>query len=428
MKKLSFAACMIAMMAMCVGCSSDAPEDGEMPPLRKYEEPSGEYTPYRSIEMDADTEAVVDMTGEFSFRFFREVMNRNEKNSVVSPASIAIALAMTANGDSGVSRDEILTLLGFDPAKYNIDHLNEYCRIMLTELPKLDGQTACRFANSFWHAPEKKLKKPFTDILINTYVSEDIPVTPSGEYGMKCINKWVDNYTNGMIPEFLKTPLNESIDLFLLNATYFKGKWTKEFKEKDSCQGDFRNLDNTVSKAIFMNTVAPFRYVKTDRMQAISMPFGNGNFEMTALLPSQELNFDEFIKSVSFEEFKAVIAQMHSRENALVTLSFPKFQTEINEDMTEMMKNMGLEKTFNRGLDDIFPDFKAFITKIQQAVKIKVDETGAEAAAVTGIGIETSGVPEYSEEVKLDFNRPFLYVIRETSTGTILFMGKEAWF
>lgn len=93
-----------------------------------------------------------------------------------------------------------------------------------------------------------------------------------------------------------------------------------------------------------------------------------------------------------------------------------------------MMRDMGLEKTFNSGLNDMFSDFKAIICKIQQAVKIKVDETGAEAAAATGIGIEYSGIPEYSEGVKQDFNRSFLYMIRETSTGSILLMGKEAWF
>ena len=176
------------LAVIATGCSSDGLDDG-MPPMRKYEEPSWEETPYRSITMDAATKAVADRTGGFSFDFFREAMRLTEGNSAVSPSSMAIALAMVANGDSGESRDDVLRVLGFDPATADMSQLNDYCRIMLTELPKLDGRTVCRLANSFWHKPDLKVMKSFSDALANLYSADEIPMNPNGEKGMRNINR-----------------------------------------------------------------------------------------------------------------------------------------------------------------------------------------------------------------------------------------------
>lgn len=414
-----------AVAVIATGCSSDAPEDGMT--LRKYDEPSWQHTPYRSIAMEDDTRAVVDMTGGFSFDFFREAMKLKDENSAVSPASMAIAMAMVANGDSGESRDDVLRILGLDPATADIAQLNEYCRIMLTELPKLDGRTVCRFANSFWHNPDLKVMKPFSEALGNVYSSDDIAVDPNGEKGMRCINRWVDNYTNGMIPEFLKEPLNGT-DIFLVNATYFKGKWATEFNGEESREGDFRNLDGSRSEATFMHADRLMSHAKTDRVEAISLPFGSGNFEFVAMLPTREEGFGEFLRSVTYGEFKELTEQMHSGQPAHVLLSLPKFQTETDNDMNEVMRGLGLGDSFLRGFNAMVEGQQTFINKILQAVNIKVDEKGVEAAAATAFGMETSPGPDPSETIEMNFNRPFLYVIRETSTGTILFMGKVMGF
>ena len=381
-----------ALAVMATGCSSDGPEDGM--PLRKYDEPSWQDTPYRSITMDAGTRAVADRTGGFSFDFFREAMKLTDGNSAVSPASMAIAMAMVANGDSGESRDDVLRLLGFNPVECDISQLNDYCRIMLTELPKLDGRTVCRFANSLWHRPGLKVTESFSGVLGNVYSSDEIAIDPNGEKGMRNINRWVGNYTGGMIPEFLKWPLNNT-DIFLINATYFKGRWATEFN-----------------------------------VEARSLPFGSGNFELTALLPTQETGFREFLRSVSYGEFKALAELMRSGQPAHIALSFPKFQTETESDgdMTEVMKGLGLRDAFIRGFNAMVEGQDALINGILQAVNIKVDEKGVEAAAATGIGMATSPGPDQSEVVELNFDRPFLYVIRETSTGTILFMGMVTGF
>ena len=420
--------CMAAALAvMATGCSSDGPEDGM--PLRKYDEPSWQDTPYRSITMDAGTRAVAGRTGGFSFDFFREAMKLTDGNSAVSPASMAIAMAMVANGDSDESRDDVLRLLGFNPVGCDISQLNDYCRIMLTELPKLDGRTVCRFANSLWHRPGLKVTESFSGVLGNVYSSDEIAIDPNGEKGMRNINRWVGNYTGGMIPEFLKWPLNNT-DIFLINATYFKGRWATEFNVEASRDGDFRNLDGSVSKATFMHADRRFGYAKTDRTEAISLPFGSGNFELTALLPTQETGFREFLRSVSYGEFKALAELMRSGQPAHIALSFPKFQTETESDgdMTEVMKGLGLRDAFIRGFNAMVEGQDALINGILQAVNIKVDEKGVEAAAATGIGMATSPGPDQSEVVELNFDRPFLYVIRETSTGTILFMGMVTGF
>lgn len=415
-----------AVAVIATGCFSDRPEDG-MPELRKYDEPSWQHTPYRSIAMDADTKAVVDRTGGFSFDFFREAMKLKDENSAVSPASMSIAMAMVANGDSGESRDDVLRVLGFDPATADIARLNDYCRIMLTELPKLDGRTVCRFANSFWHNPDLKVMKTFSDALGNVYSSDDIAVDPNGEKGMRCINRWVDNYTNGMIPEFLKEPLTAT-DIFLINATYFKGKWATEFIEEESREGDFRNFGGSVSKATFMHADRQMSHAKTDRVEAVSLPFGSGNFEFVAMLPTREEGFGELLRSVTYGEFKELTELMHSGQSAHVLLSFPKFQTDTDDDMNEVMRGLGLGDSFLRGFNAMVEGQQTFINKILQAVNIKVDEKGVEAAAATAFGMETSPGPDPSETIEMNFNRPFLYVIRETSTGTILFMGKVTGF
>lgn len=425
MKRIYYFLSVIALMAMSTGCSSDAPEDGMT--LHKYDEPSWKETPFRSITMGEDTKAVVDRTGGFSFDFFREAMKLDDGNSAVSPASMAIAMAMVANGDSGESRDDVLRVLGLDPATADIARLNDYCRIMLTELPKLDGRTLCRFANSFWHKPDLKVMKPFSDALANVYSSEDIAVDPNGEKGMGCINRWVDNYTGGMIPEFLKEPLYDTA-IFLINATYFKGMWATEFDKDANREGDFRNLVGSRSKATFMHADRRMSHAKTDRVEAVSLPFGSGNFEFVAMLPTLENGFGEFLRSVTYGEFKELTELMRSGQSAHVLLSLPKFQTGTDNDMTEVVRSLGLGNAFMRGFDAMVEGQDAFIKKILQAVNIKVDEQGVEAAAATAVDMETSPGPDLSETIEMNFNRPFLYVIRETSTGTILFMGKVTGF
>ena len=375
--------------------------------------------PRHDINLTEEERQLVKNNNNFAFRLFQEA--RSEESILLSPLSITYALGMMNNGAAGQTQQEISDVLGF--GEVGADGINQFCRKMLSEAPTLDKETAAEIANTIYVNRHwgYELKEPFVQKANEYYDAQPESrdfydgVTPD------VINQWGSDHTEGMIPEVL-TPEDFDKDAvsYLLNALYFKGAWMSPFDPDNTTEESFGGGDVVPMMHIPCNHNlggTEFEYTENDLYQAIKLPYGNGAYMMTVFLPQQDKTIGDVL-----DQMDGLNWQFYG-SRALVDLKLPRFETYTSLNLKPVMSALGMTTAFNSFLAD-FPDFcniPTFIGLMKQVAKIKVNEQGTEAAAVTVIGIEPTGMPDFAD---FHANRPFLYIISERSTGAIFFIGQ----
>ena len=300
-------------------------------------------------------------------------------------------------------------MLGLESGEAGLAALNNYNRIMLSELPGLDGQVQISLANSLWLNEGLKINPTFANTIGTSYDGA-LNTCPLASEGMDRINAWVSDRTHGLIPNLLRQPLAGS-ELVVVNAFYFNGLWYFPFMEEATEEGDFTNADGSRSRADFMKQQKTFGYARTDRMEMVSMKYGSGNYEMVLFMAGDTAVGEADIN-----------AALEARKDTETIITLPRFSQESSFELMDILRTMGLQKTsFNAMLDGR----STMLGRIVHAAKIYVDEKGSRAAAGTA-GELYGWNGEEVKPVEITFNRPFRFMIRETSTGTILLMGRVA--
>ena len=372
----------------------------------------------KSISLTTDQRRLVMSNNDFAFNLFRTA--RKEESLILSPLSITYALGMLNNGAAGKTLEQINTVLGFGDA--GADAINDFCLKMLTEAPSLDEQTKVMIANTIYFNKAKgyELKEDFVNKAKQYYDAE--PESRDFDDGetRNVINKWANDHTEGMIPEILKEDeFDPSAVSYLLNALYFKGTWTLKFDESKT-EDEVFNEGNTVP---MMHQEAQLFYKENDECQALMMPYGNGAYQMTILLPREGKSVNDVLNGLTAEKWQQNYQWM---DEAIVDVKLPRFETKTDINLEDIMSALGMPNAFIYGMAE-FPGFctceDIYIDLMKQVAKIKVNEEGTEAAAVTIIGMKDSAIQD-PPHFKFYANRPFLYVINEQSTGSIFFMGQ----
>lgn len=369
----------------------------------------------------------IEGTNNFAVNFYLANSKGTSENVCVSPFSVGNVLGMIANGDNGESRDEILSLLGFEKSSSGMEALNIYYQTLLSNLPNLD-ETTCVFTNSLWRDNFVPVYSDFSNIISKYFYAVDIPFGPSGEEGKEAINRFVRTNTRGLIENFLDFPIDASIAF--LNTAYFKGSWKYPFEKDLTDKGVFMNSDMSESKVDFMHSLAKCEYAKTEYgYEAIRLPLGeNGaNFYMTFMLPSTEANRpstnpDEVFDKNLLEEFDETFKQ------EMILLTLPKFEASTkNGNTIDILKAMGLEKVCDPsvGIPNIVDYHDPFFLNcFIHASKLIVNEDGTEGAAASLGGMDESTGPDMPNGIReITFDRPFGFMIQERTTGAILFIG-----
>ena len=419
-KRMMWAAIALTMVATSAvtGCSSD--NDGS------YEEPKPVIDPVEpptTLELTRGEQEMVNQSNEFAFRLFREA--RDEVASqILSPISITYALGMLNNGAAGETLAQINQVLGFSDS--GADGINAFCYKMLNLAPTLDEQTKVMIANTIYMNKPYVLKAGFVEKAKTFYNAE--PETRDFHDGetMHVINKWAADHTEQMIKEVLnEDTFNPDAVSYLLNAIYFKGCWTSKFDKAETQDEEFRfaGEPEALVRIPMMHQTASFEFAETDDCLALRLPYGNRSFQMTVLLPKAETN--ALPKVPTAEEWQ----QLNKRfMGAKVDVKLPRFETNTDIDLKDIMSKLGMPNAFDDGRADFsnFCDVPTFIELMKQVAKIKLDEEGTEAAAVTVVGVLDSAVfdPEHIEPIIFHANHPFLYVISEQKTGAIFFIGQ----
>jgi len=376
------------------------------------------------IDLTNDQIALIESENSFAFDIFRELMERTDKeeNVIISPLSISYALSMTLNGAEGATRDSILKALrvaGITPEQIN----NSY-KDLTEALLSVDKRVLMSIANSVWAEKNFMVKQPFIDILINYYNAEsrsfdiDDPSTP--DY----VNTWIEEKTNGLIKDMIET-LDENTVMLLINAIYFKGKWKSQFDESETVDMPFYKPSGSSTDVPMMKQTSDFKIFNGEGFILAEFPYGQGNFVMDVVLPDEQDGIERLLPLFTDINFQNWVSQMAERE---IDLSFPRFKYGFKEELKEILTDMGMGITFDPSLADfsnIFSGFPPiFISFILHQAFIETNEEGTEAAAATIVGFENTSVPPPPLELRLDHS--FIYLIRETTTNSIIFMGRVA--
>lgn len=366
----------------------------------------------------------------FCWKYFA-TLNLDE-NVFYSPYGINAALSILANGASGDTLKEIIFALEAD----NVDNLNE-CHQNFSEsvAKKYHGDNL--FMESNLLLIDKKIigrglnenfKRVVTDIYQSDVREADFENNLRGE--QEKISQWVSDRTNGFIPNY-NSIVNENTLTDLLNVVYFKGKWAMPFKASNTSTQDFKNRDGSVSRLDMMSKIfdEKITYRENDKYKGIELPYSE-NTAMYLIMPvDNSLNVAESWNNET-PTYRASFLDGLKYSSAFrgeVVVRLPKFELDIENSLVASLKAMGIEKSFTGDAEffNIVNDTSLKIDNAKHRAKIKVDEQGTEAAAITEITLNETCAPidEPPRRIYFIADKPFLFVIKDIESNVTLFAG-----
>lgn len=353
-------------------------------------------------------------------------------NLVLSPASIATALAMTYAGAAGSTAEEMARYLHFkltdDSLHAAFNALDQELKTRNWESTNPEGKkegVLLRTANSLWGQKDLQFEPSFLDLLAAHYGAGmrlvDFATAP--EEARQAINAWVAKETEKKIPELIpKGVIDVLTRLVLVNAIYLDATWASQFNPDLTHEGQFTKLEGTTMTVPMMNQTASFPYAAADGWQAVELPYAGDQLAMVLLVPDQG-RFPEVEKQLQTGLLSEVFAALSSPRE--VALTVPKFTMRTQADLDEAFRTLGMKTPFDPGLADfskMTKEEQLYITDIIHEAYIAVDEEGTEAAAATAVVIGKTAMP--IDLVELVIDRPFIFALRDRGTGALLFLGR----
>lgn len=379
---------------------------------------------HEPIVLTKTEQAIANDVGDFAFRLFKQVAAEEEKAFFISPFSASLALSMTANGTAGETAAQMKKVLGF--AHFSYEDMNGYFAKLSEKLPKADKLTTFTIANSLWTRKGFPVHKEYKQLLKKWYKAQAEELDFNSPQAVKTINNWCSNHTNGLIDKILDE-VEPSMVAYLINALYFKGTWVHSFEKKNSFEGTFYPDYGPEKDVVYMQQKKGFPYVDTEWSSVASFPYGNESFSMIVLLPKEGVSVNQVVeKQLNPDTWSSLMDKLQNHEKEL-NVVMPKFKSEFEKDLIPTLKAMGMVLPFLEGLADfsnLSPVWGLYIGMVKQKTYIEVHEKGAEAAAVTAVGIAKTSLNPL-EPVPFIMNKSFVYAIVEKSTGALLFMGKQ---
>lgn len=374
------------------------------------------------IELRGAEAEIVTTDQQFAFEFFSQVFNEERgKSFMISPLSLSMALTMTSNGAAGETKLAILETLKMDD--YDDIEINEFYKKLKEALLITDRSTKLSIANSIFTNKFVAIKPDFLNTNKKYFDAETSALDFGTPTAVETINKWAYDNTNGLIKDIIDKTTPEDL-MYLLNAIYFKGIWTSKFNKKNTSKENFYTDGGAGQTVDMMHQTANFNYTEDELMQMVQLPYGNEAFSMMVLLPKNGNKQSDVVEALQNKSYWNNIST--SLRSSEVELYLPRFKTEYSKKLNDILADMGMGIAFSNAADfSGMSDYSAAISLVKQNTYISADEEGTEAAAVTVVGIEmTSAGPP--KKVIFEANRPFIYIIRENSTGAFLFMGSVA--
>ncbi len=360
---------------------------------------------------------LVSSDNKFGVKIFKKIVNSSgDSNIVISPLSISMALGMTLNGALEETRDAMEATLELEGLTQ--EQINQSYKSLIELLTQLDPQVVFQIANSIWYRQELTVKKNFADLNKNFFNALVKGLNFADPNSVNIINQWVSDNTNGKIDKIINQ-INRDDLMFLINTIYFYGNWTYQFDKAQTKDDQFKRPDGTLMNCKMMQQSGDFQYYQTEDFQAVDLPYGIGDFRMTILLPNPEKNINAIISDLNDESLNLLFNSFGKQEGSL---ELPKFKTEYKIELKTVLQALGMGIAFTDGANfsNIFEGIdNALISSVRHKTFIKVNEEGTEAAAVTVVTTMGTSIGVY-----MRVDRPFVFIIHDTHSNTILFIGK----
>jgi len=365
-------------------------------------------------------QALVTADNSFGFKLLAAVNKEDAgKNVFISPTSVSVALGMTLNGANGATRDSMARTLEF--AGLTQQDINKSYKSLITLLKGIDPKVVFQIANSIWYRPDLRVEQAFKDVNMEYFNAEINSIDFGSATAPATINGWVDRNTNGKIKEIVPDPIPRDMVMYLINAIYFKGTWTYRFDPAYTRDDVFTLPTGSTVPCKMMSMKSTLKYAENDQCQVLDLPYGDAGFSMTIVLPKKGTSIDDFTGKLTQQQWNLWLGSLEKKEGDVY---LPKFKLEYSKKLNDALKAMGMTLAFTPGFADFTKiDTRGglFISEVQHKTFVQVDEEGTEAAAVTSVGVGRTSI---GDNFVMRVDRPFIFVIRENNTGTILFLGK----
>ena len=351
----------------------------------------------------SQTNIQADNNNKFAFELSK-TLSSNTENVFISPYSISSALAMTYLGAKNNTKVAMETTM-----HYNKNTANSFKSLNKTMANYNDSNLTLDIANALWVDKTLKLKYFFKKKNKKFFKSAVYPMNTADE-----INKWASDNTNNKIKEIVDENDVKSSKLILTNAVYFNAEWKYPFITKITKKDKFTTAENKEVTVNMMFHKENYKYFENKSLKAIEIPYKGDNLSMIVIMPLTSIN------NFSINNYTDVINGLKSEE---IKLYLPKFEFESSFKLKAVLSNMGMKEAFTPTADySGISKQKLFISDVIHKTYIGVNEKGTEAAAVTAVLMRlTSAKPHPIKEFKV--NKPFIVIIKDMKTNSILFMG-----
>ncbi len=409
----------IAVMLVATAVLSTACATGDGIELAKAELP-------RASASAQDASAAAAALNAFGLDLYRALATA-EGNIVVSPASIALALAMARAGARGATADEMDAVLYHVASDANAGWLNALDQALAGRSGTFKDEggdnhdLTLRIVNSTFGQRGMELETAFLEALATRFGAgvRLVHYVTETEAARRLINGWVDDQTEHRIPELLVPGIiTPATRLTLVNAIYLKAPWQTPFPPTATKPGAFTLADGSAIEVPMMATTTSLPYAAGDGWRAVELPYIGGSLVLTVIVPDDLAVFEA---ASTAKQLAGIVADLREYN---VTLGFPKFGIETKAMLADILAALGMPSAFDPGRADfsgITAEEALFISEVVHQANIDVDEKGTEAAAATAVVMRGDASPQ---RVALQVDRPFLFALRDVPTGAVLFLGR----
>lgn len=404
---------MLATSCSTVNKSVSSEEASRPQTNKEYENMDAEY-----LTLTDAQDSIIAKNNTFAVKLFEKTAKM--QSTVISPISVSYLMAMLANGANGQTKADIMKALQLE--EKDLDEMNALYKMMIQRCGNTDKGTTLNIANYFAMNKEVKLEDAYTNKMKNIYNAGIESLDFTSQKTTAHINNWCKKNTNGMIPSIIdKVDANASA--YIMNAIFFNGTWADKFSKSQTKNENFRGYTRDITMVPMMHKSDKLLYWKNDMYAAVRIPYGNGSYTMTVMLPNEGISIDEMLKTM---ENADLTAWRQDAEQCIVDLKLPRFTTETDVTLNNIISELGAANIFNSNADFTnIAKSNMFVSQMFQKAKIEVSEEGTKAAAVTAAIMTMSALPtEEPKHVTFHANRPFVYMITEANTNAIFFMGQ----
>ena len=375
--------------------------------------------PAKAVDVLPNMDAGAAAAADFGVRLFQTSMEEG-KNTLISPLSVLYALAMTANGADGETLAQMEKVLGMD-----VDNMNSYMLAYLDLLPETKDYKMS-LANSIWFKDDPNFAVEQSFLQTNAdYYGAGAYKAAFDEGTRNDINNWVKEHTDGMIPEIIDEIPDEAI-MYLVNALAFDAKWADEYEEHQIREGRFTMEDGTRQDVDMMHS-EEYTYLEDNLATGFIKYYKDRRYAFVAMLPNEGVTVSQYVDSLTGEHLRDLL---NNPQDITVFASIPKFETEYDIEMSEVLQEMGITDAFDWRVADFsglgtynVDGMNICINRVLHKTFISVTEQGTRAGAATAVEMVAEGAAEIIEYKEVVLDRPFVYMLIDCETNLPFFIG-----